>query len=124
MKTSRVLLSGLAITAMAALALTARKRNSATLIRNRAITNQSSDGLEERCDEAENRFTSAMQDFIGRLSSLQELHQRSSSSFDEGRRLVSAELRRLRILVTWTLILSCFGVVSFAIVLFLAYIKY
>jgi hypothetical protein len=109
---------------MAALALTDWKRNSATLIHNRAIANQSSDDLEERCDEAENRFTSTMEDFSERLSSLQELYERSASSFDEGQRLVSAELRRLRILVTWTLILSCFGVVSFAIVLFLAYIKY
>jgi hypothetical protein len=109
---------------MAAVALTAWKKNSGTLVRNRAIATHPNDHFVERCDEAANQFRSSIEDFSGRLSSLQGLHERSAASLHEGQRLVAAELRHLRILVTWTLILSCFGVVSFTIVLFLAYIKY
>jgi len=80
--------------------------------------------LEERCDQAENRFASAMAEFSGRLSSLQEQQERCAASLDEGQRTVAVELGRLRTLVIMTLIFSCFGVVAFAIVLFLAYVKY
>ena len=86
--------------------------------------NQIPDALKERWKQAQNRLTSAIADLATKLLSLQESEERWALSFNENQRSLAADLRRLRMLVTWTLILSCFGVVAFAIVLFLAYVKY
>src|SRR5208337_3951373 len=89
-----------------------------------AYMNQIPDALKERWKQAQNRLTSVIADLATKLLSLQESEERWALSFDENQRSLAADLRRLRMLVTWTLILSCFGVVAFAIVLFLAYVKY
>jgi hypothetical protein len=80
--------------------------------------------LKEHCNEAENRLETAMADFSATLLSLRESEEHWARGFIENQGSVTADLRRLRVLVTWTIILSCFGVVSFAIVLFLAYVKF
>jgi len=89
-----------------------------------AYMNQIPDALKERWKQAQNRLTGAIADLATKLLSLQESEERWALSFDESQRSLAADLRRLRRLVTWTVILSCFGVVAFAIVLFLAYVKY
>jgi hypothetical protein len=81
------------------------------------------DALKEHSSE-ERRLASAMANLSAQLLSLQKSEEQQVSSFNENQRSVTAALRRLRMLVTWTIILSCFGVVSFAIVLFLAYVKF
>jgi hypothetical protein len=124
MKTFRGFLIGLGIGTIAGLLVTAWYRKGGQLLSNRASANRANDDLEERCDQVENRFTSAMAEFSGRLSSLQEQQERCAASLDEGQRTVAVELGRLRTLVIMTLIFSCFGVVAFTIVLFLAYVKY
>ena len=124
MKTFRGFLIGLGIGTIAGLLGTAWQRKRGQLLSDRASANRANDDLEERCDQAENRFASAMVEFSGRLPSLQEQQERCAASLDEGQRTVAVELGRLRTLVILTLIFSCFGVVAFAIVLFLAYVKY
>ena len=92
-----------------------------------AIDNYASqiiDDLKEHCNDLQNQLASATADLSARLSSLQDSEERWVRSFNENQRSVAADLRRLRLLVTWTVILSCFGVVSFAIVLLLAYVKF
>jgi hypothetical protein len=82
------------------------------------------DALKEHSNEEERRLAGAMANLSTQLLSLQESEEQQVSSFNENQRSVAAVLRHLRILVTWTIILSCFGVVAFAIVLFLAYVKF
>jgi hypothetical protein len=86
--------------------------------------NQIIDALKEHFNEVERRLASAMANLSAQLLSLQESEERQVRLFNENQRSVTAVLRHLRMLVTWTIILSCFGVVAFAIVLFLAYIKF
>ena len=124
MKTFRGFLIGLGIGTIAGLLVTTWHRKGGQLLSNRASANRANDDLEERCDQVESRLTSAMAEFSGRLSSLQEQLERCAASLDEGQRTVAVELGRLRTLVIMTLIFSCFGVVAFTIVLFLAYVKY
>ena len=89
-----------------------------------AYMNQIPEALKERWKQAQGRLTSGIADLATKLLSLQESEERWALSFNENQRSLAADLRRLRRLVTWTVILSCFGVVSFAIVLFLAYVRY
>jgi hypothetical protein len=125
MKLSGSLLSGVGIGTIAGLLMVMWKREAKALIVNaRSYNNQANESLEEPRDQAGNRFAGAMVDFSKRLSSIEEKHERCAASLDEGQRLIVAELRRLRILITVTLISSCFGVVAFTIVLLLAYVKY
>ena len=124
MKPFRRFLIGLGIGTIAGVLGSAWQRKGGQLLSDRASANRANDDLEERCDQAENRFASAMAEFSGRLSSLQEQQERCAASLDEGQRTVAVELGRLRTLIIMTLIFSCFGVVAFTIVLFLAYVKY
>jgi hypothetical protein len=124
MKTPGSFLRGLGIGAIASLLVTTWARKGVPLISELASAKQVNHDIVEGCDQAANRLTSTIADFTARLSSWQELNERWAASLDEGQRSVAAELRRLRILIIWTLILSCFGVVAFTIVLFLAYIKF
>ena len=90
-----------------------------------ADANRIIDALKEHCNEMQNQLASAMADLFAKLPSLlQASEERWVRSLNEYQRSVTADLRRLQILVTWTVILSCFGVVSFAIVLYLAYVKF
>ena len=89
-----------------------------------ADANRIIDALKEHCDEMQNQLASAMADLFAKLPSLKESEERWVRSLDEYQKSVTADLRRLQILVTWTVMLSCFGVVSFAIVLYLAYVKF
>jgi hypothetical protein len=124
MKASREFLSGLAAGTLVGSLLAAWVENSAPSVKTDACVNQAPDDLKEHYDQVESRLASTMADFDRKLSSVQERHERYVALLDERQRSVAVELRRLRILVTWTVILSCFGVVAFTIVLFLAYVKY
>src|SRR6516164_5956829 len=96
MKPFRRFLIGLGIGTIAGLLGTAWQRKGGQLLSDRASANRANDDLEERCDQAENRFASAMAEFSGRLSSLQEQQERCAASLDEGQRTVAVELGRLR----------------------------
>jgi hypothetical protein len=139
LRAQRRFLTGLGIGAVFALLLTGRvwKRTEAFPAQRRwagveqvpsvgigADANRIIDVLKEHCNEVQNQLASAMADLSAKLPSLQESEERWARSFNEYQRSVTADLRRLQILVTWTVILSCFGVVSFAIVLYLAYVKF
>jgi hypothetical protein len=138
-RAQRRFLTGLGIGAVFGLLLTGRvwKRTEAFPVQRRragvgqvpsvgidADANRIIDALKEHCNEMQNQLASAMADLFAKLPSLQESEERWVRSLNEYQRSVTADLRRLQILVTWTVILSCFGVVSFAIVLYLAYVKF
>lgn len=135
----RRFLTGLGIGGVFGLLLTRRvwKRTDTFLVQRRTAgseqvpsvtidtyANQIIDDLKEHCNDVQNQLASATADLSAKLSSLQDSEERCVRSFNENQRSVSADLRRLRILVTWTVLLSCFGVVSFAVVLLLAYVKF
>ncbi len=139
MRTLRIFLSGLGTGAVLGRRLAPRARkgtersakqrmwdgvDQVSFVGRDAYAHQATDALKERYSQSENRSTSVIADLVTKLSSLQEWQKRWALSFNESQSSIAADLRRLRVLVIWTVIMSCFGVVSFAIVLFLAYVKF
>ncbi len=138
MKALRMFLSGLSTGAVLGLGLTPRmgkNRVGSAMSRIRdgadqvpfvgsvTCVNQAAADLKDG-GQWEKRLTMTIAELNTKLSSLQELQQHWVLSFNESQRSIASDLQRLRILMILTVTMSCFGVVAFAIVLFLSYVKF